>query len=198
MSTEKKRKDAAKPSQHMSSPRKKARQHTEIPPVAKSPLLAPHDEILGELSPKYNVLTFSVISSTQIHNRVTSITSHLTTEPSSIVFLHARPATVCKLITIVELVKRILREQGKTCFQYNQLFDFPLEPKQTDIVEKTVLEGDARASDDEDDEDDFEVMESRLEKALLPKQQTMAKSMLVFLSVTTIPELKTKSNVTVQ
>lgn len=167
-------------------------------PSSTHALITPHEPIIAELAPKYDVLTASVISSTQIRKRVVSTTRHLLDRPSSpaVVLLHARPADVCKLITIVEHCKRVLREEGKTCFQYNQLFELPAEVKKPEVVERTVLEGN---EEDSDDDDDFEVMESRFEKAVLPPpSKRVAKSMRTFLSLAAVPELKAKSDVTLQ
>ncbi|KAI9167665.1 hypothetical protein HJFPF1_03798 [Paramyrothecium foliicola] len=163
-------------------------------------LVTPHEAVLSELSPRYNVLPASVISSTKIQKRVTSIASHILatceSERPPIGLLYARTADVCKLITIVEQCKRVFAEEGKPWYQYNQLFDLPLsEKKLKDVVEETVLEEAAEGSDS----DDFEVMESRFEKAVLPSVSTrVAKSMRVFLSIRPVPDLKLKTGVTVQ
>jgi hypothetical protein len=101
---------------------------------------------------------------------------------------------------VIEKCKQVLSEEGKQYYQYNQLFDQPEKPKQKDIVEETILEKDAMNEEDDDsDSDDFEVMHSRFEDAVLPcPSQRTIKSMRVFLSVVSIPELKSKKGVTVQ
>lgn len=121
--------------------------------------------------------------------------------------LYARPPEVCKLITVVETCKRLLKAEGKSWWQYNEMFEMELEEKEkakeggnVDVVEKTVLEGvgEEEADDDEEDED-FEVMESRFEKAVLPPQRpTTVKSLRVFLALNAVQELKTREGVTVQ
>lgn len=161
-------------------------------------LIGPHEPIVAELAPKYDVLAASVISSTQIRKRVTYIASHLLAEAEQprVGLLYARTADVCKLITVVEHCKRVLGEEGRTCYQYNQLFDLPEENKKRDVVEETVLE---KGNDDDEDSDDFEVMHSRFEDAVLPRPSTRSvKSMRVFLSVAPVPELRSKRDITSQ
>jgi hypothetical protein len=162
------------------------------------PLITPHEAILAELASKYNILPASVISSTKIKKRVSSITTHLSSSGGqpNVGLLYARTADVCKLITIVEQTKRVLAEEGLTWYQYNQLFTLPTEAiAKKNSVEETVLEEAAERSDS----DGFEVMESRFEKAVLPSVSTqVTKSMRVFLSVKPIPELKLKNDVTSQ
>ncbi|KAM0344604.1 hypothetical protein ACHAPU_007378 [Fusarium lateritium] len=163
-------------------------------------LIAPHEPVIAELKHKYEILPASVISSTQIKNRITHITGHLLakSENPRVALLHARTADVCKLITVVEKCKRVLSEEGKTYYQYNQLFDQPENPKKKDIVEETILERGSREEDDSDG-DDFEVMHSRFEDAVLPRPSPRSvKSLRVFLSITPIHELKSKNGVTVQ
>ncbi|KAF7547102.1 hypothetical protein G7Z17_g7953 [Cylindrodendrum hubeiense] len=175
---------------------KRARTRNAQP--ANPSLIGPHESIVAELAPKYDVLAASVISSTQIRKRVTYITSHLLAEAEQprVALLYTRTADVCKLITIVEQCKRVLGEEGRTWYQYNQLFDLPEEPKKRDVVEETVL---GKRQDEDEDSDDFEVMHSRFEDAVLPRPSARSvKSMRVFLSVAPVPELKSKRDITSQ
>lgn len=164
-------------------------------------LIGPHEGILKELSPKHNVLALSIISSTQIHKRVSSATSHLLdkTSGSRAVLLHARPADVCKMMTVAEQCKRTLGEQGRTWYQYNELFDLPAGTKKKKTVSKKVdLE---EAEDDGSDSDDnaFETMQSRFEQAVLPPPRAQTyKSLRIFISSQAIPDLKSRESVTVQ
>ncbi|KAF5673300.1 hypothetical protein FHETE_3424 [Fusarium heterosporum] len=163
-------------------------------------LIAPHEPIIAELKHKYEILPASVISSTQIKKRIAHITGHLLAESDNprVALLYARTADVCKLITVVEKCKQVLNEEGKTYYQYNQLFDQPEKPKRKDIVEETIL-GREPGEEDDSDSDDFEVMHSRFEDAVLPRPSTRSvKSMRVFLAITPIHELKSKNGVTVQ
>ncbi|KAI5462529.1 hypothetical protein BGZ63DRAFT_423781 [Mariannaea sp. PMI_226] len=174
------------------------RSRTESAHRANPSLISPHELIIAELAPKYDVLTLSIISSTQIRKRIISVTKHLLsdTEKPRVVLLHARTADVHKLITVVERCKRVLAEESRTWYHYNQLFDLPDEPKKEDIIEETVLQ---REGDDGSESDDFEVMHSRFEDAVLPPRSTRTtKSMRIFLSIAAIPELKSKPNITLQ
>ncbi|KAK7407918.1 hypothetical protein QQX98_009929 [Neonectria punicea] len=180
------------------------RLRTKVPQLASPSLIKPHESALAELAPKYDVLAASVISSTQIRKRVTYITSHLLVqaEKPRVALLYARTADVCKLITVVEQCKRVLHDEGKTWYQYNQLFELPEEPRKREVVEETRLGNEADEDEDEDeddDSDDFEVMQSRFEDAVLPPPSSnSARSMRVFLSIAPVPELKSKKGVTVQ
>ncbi|RCI08336.1 hypothetical protein L249_8838 [Ophiocordyceps polyrhachis-furcata BCC 54312] len=174
----------------MPAPKRKRQLSAEAPTTElkrqKSKLSGPHEPIVATLQAKVNVLVASVISSTQIRKRVASATTHLSDKASPkprVVLLHARPAQVCKLITVVEHCKRLLRP----CYQYNQLYDLPATT--------------TAHNDDDDDDESFEDMDiSRLEKVAvaLPPTRRPVKSMRVFLAVRPIPELEALSGVTLQ
>ncbi|KAK1593117.1 uncharacterized protein LY79DRAFT_669467 [Colletotrichum navitas] len=167
--------------------------------------LPAHDALLASLRPKYDVLLAFTISSTKIQKRVNWLLRHLRKDDGDprkrAVLLYARPGDVVKMITIAELVKRIVAEdEGGRWYQYNQMCELP--PK-VDVVEETMLGGGpakvAGGSDDDNDDDDFEVMESRFERAVLPPPASRAaKSLSVFLSLAPIPELRAKDGVTTQ
>lgn len=190
------------------SSKKRKQQSSSQPASSKKPrtqsnatLIGPHEGVLKELSMKHNVLALSVISSTQIRKRVSSATSHLLekTSDSRAVLLHARPADVCKMITVAEQCKRTLGEQGKTWYQYNELFNLPAEAKKKrPSSNKADVE---EVDDDESDSDDnaFETMQSRFERAVLPPPRAQAyKSLRIFISSQSIPDLKAREGVTVQ
>ncbi|KAL7816514.1 hypothetical protein V8C44DRAFT_291068 [Trichoderma aethiopicum] len=193
----------------------KRKQPSTEPSSSKKPrtqepntLIGPHEATLKELSPAHNVLALSVLSSTQIRKRVTSATSHLLEKASGsrIVLLHARPADVCKMITVAEQCKRVLGEQGQAWYQYNELFDLPpesakkkKEKKKKNTELETVGAEEEAEEDSDSDEGAFEAMESRFEKAVLPPPRVQTyKSLRIFLSHQAIPDLKTRENVTVQ
>jgi hypothetical protein len=163
-------------------------------------LITPHEAILTDLNPRYAVLSASIISSTAIRKRVTSAAKHLLDGPlddkSRIVLLYARTAEVGKMITVVEQTKRILHEEGRPWFQYNQLFEQPVPSRKQDVIEETFLQEEDKS---DDDDDYFEVMKSRFEKAILPPPASKVhKSMRIFLATTSITELKSRTGVTVQ
>ncbi|KAK2045940.1 hypothetical protein LZ31DRAFT_630147 [Colletotrichum somersetense] len=164
--------------------------------------LPSHDALLASLRPKYDVLPAFTISSTKIQKRVRWLLRHLRKDDGDprkrAVLLYARPGDVVKMITIAELVKRIVAEdEGGRWYQYNQMYELP--PK-VDVVEETMLDcGPAEAAGGDDDDDDFEVMENRFERAVLPPPASRtAKSLSVFLSLAPIPELRAKDDVTTQ
>lgn len=202
MSSIKQSDTATKKRQHAADLSNPPNTHKKVKPAQTEPpqshsLIGPHEDIVAELSSKYNVLTASVISSTQIRKRINQIMSHILEESAQprLVLLHARTSEVCKMITVVEQCKRIFGKQGKSWYQYNQLFDLPADPKNADRIEETVLEKDL----DDSDSDDFEVMESRFEKAIRPQPQArIIKSLRIFLSLGPVAELRAKPNVTIQ
>ncbi|KAF4344693.1 hypothetical protein FBEOM_1360 [Fusarium beomiforme] len=195
--TSNKRKPDTNPSKDGHLPKRtRSNEHQTSTPA----LITPHEPIIAELNSKYDILPASVISSTQIKKRITQVANHIITRSDRprVALLYARTADVCKLITVVEKCKGILKEEGKAYYQYNQLFDQPEKPKSMDIVEETILEKGAR-KDDDSDSDDFEVMHSRFEDAVLPRPSSRSvKSMRVFISTVLIQELKIKKGITVQ
>ncbi|GKT60486.1 hypothetical protein ColTof4_00615 [Colletotrichum tofieldiae] len=172
-------------------------------PTGPTTPLPTHDALLADLRPKYDILPAFTISSTKIQKRVNWLLQHLRKDDGDprkrAVLLYARPSEAVKMITIVELVKRIVAEEdeGGRWYQYNQMYELP--PK-AEVVEETMLgagAGENQAAGDSDD--DFEVMESRFERAVLPQPvNRAAKSLSVFLSLAPIPELKAKDDVTTQ
>ncbi|KAG6045739.1 hypothetical protein E4U39_002004 [Claviceps sp. Clav50 group G5] len=138
-STKRKDKDLSD-APHAPNPPKRSR--SNHPPQTNS-LIGPHEALLSHLQPKYNVLAASVISSTKIGKRVAQITSHLGSESDQnrphAVLLYARTAEVCKMITIVEQCKRIMQADGKSWFQYNQMYEVPEVPAgEGGVIEKAV------------------------------------------------------------
>ncbi|KAF3062574.1 hypothetical protein CFAM422_010645 [Trichoderma lentiforme] len=192
--------NASKKRKHSSSqpaPSKKPR--TQVNPT----LIGPHEAILKELSAKHNVLALSVLSSTQIRKRVSSASSHLLDKSaeSRAILLHARPADVCKMITVAEQCKRLLGDKGQAWYQYNELFDLPPEAKKKkkNTREKADVEEEEAKEDSDSDEGAFEAMESRFEQAVLPPPRAQTyKSLRIFISHQAIPELNSRENVTVQ
>lgn len=169
----------------------------------------PHGALLEELSPKYDVLPAFTISSTKIHRRVEWLLLHLRKNNGDarkrVVLLYARPGEVGKMITISEQVKRIVAEEeeesgggGGQWYQYNKMYELPPKPE---IVEETVLAGadGNEYSDDDDNDDAFEIMESRFQQATVPQPTKRTQmSLSIFLSLVPIPELKAKEGVTQQ
>lgn len=161
-----------------------------------------HGDVIRELSPKFNVIPVNVISSSKIQQRVSSVKESLAssaTDKPTVVLLHSRTKEVCKVITIVELCKRLCSKDQITLYQYNEMFELPddqVKPSKREKIDQTVL----AKGNDSDDDDDFEVMQqSRILDAVLPAPPARkTKSLRVFLSTQPVPELKAKSSVTLQ
>lgn len=176
--------------------------------------LEPHESILVELRPRYNVATFSVISSTSMAKRIDQILAHLGRfHPSDmavlpgVALLHARSRDTAKMVSLTELTRRRIHEQGHKWFQYNRLYEVDVEVDGTGdgstVIEETVLHGVAG----ELDEDGFEVAATEraasapnvFERAVMgPPKTEHALYMSVFLSRVPIPELKAKPFITEQ
>lgn len=162
-----------------------------------------HGQIMRELSSKYNIVTVSVISSSKIQQRVRSIKNSLATSTSDkpvIVLVHSRPKEACKVITIVELCKRLNEDK---IHQYNELFELPegqVKPSRRDKIDETVLPRKDGDDPEDSDEDDFEVMQqSRFVNAVIPTGLARkTKSLRVFLSAVPVPELKARPSVNAQ
>ncbi|TLD06749.1 uncharacterized protein PgNI_08239 [Pyricularia grisea] len=173
--------------------------------------LEPHEAIIAELRPRYDIATFSVISSTSMSKRIDQILTHLGRfHPSDMAILpgaallHARSRDAAKMVSLTELVRRRIHEEGQKWFQYNRLYEVDVEAsEETTVIEETVLHG---VSDDLD-EDGFEVAATEraavapnvFERAVMGRPKTEhALYMSVFLSRVPIPELRAKSFITEQ
>ncbi|KAI7923692.1 hypothetical protein M0657_005008 [Pyricularia oryzae] len=173
--------------------------------------LEPHEAVLTELRPRYDIATFSVISSTSMSKRIEQILTHLGRfHPSDMAvlpgaaLLHARSRDAAKMVSLTELICRRIHEEGQKWFQYNRLYEVDVEAsEETTVIEETVLRG---VSDDLD-EDVFEIAATEravaapnvFERAVMGRPKTEhALYMSVFLSRVPIPELRAKSFITEQ
>lgn len=178
--------------------------------------MEPHEELLAELKGKYEIITTSVISSSKISKKVTTVLSHLghvdlfsQESRPGVMMLHARATEASKMVTVMELAKRRMGEIGQVWYQYNRVYEVAEDRgKKTSsasngevatdgtqtVIQDTVL-------DDEDDEDDaFAPMETPLILAIRDKAGTKSKNtyMSMFLSRVPIPELQAKVSITLQ
>ncbi|KAL1875353.1 hypothetical protein Daus18300_003092 [Diaporthe australafricana] len=177
--------------------------------------MQPHEELLQELKGKYSIATSSVISSSKINKKVTQVLSHLghvdLFNPSSIpgvMMVQARAHDANKMVTVMEIAKRQMNKAGQPWYQYNRVYEVAdgrgaranrsgRVPDQT-VVENTVLEG---QDADEDEEDDaFEPVETAFERAIRekPAEESKATYMSIFLSRVPMPELQSKTYITLQ
>ena len=133
-----------------------------------------------DLSSKYTILQLSVISSSSISNRTTSLISHIQSTPAdnkpAVVALHAKAPVVNKLISIVEIAKRELKGNNQKVYQYNALGS---EVVQSTPATKSATDQDAMS----DDEPAFEQTEQKTTTRNVP-------TMTTYLSLTSIKELK--------
>ncbi|KOS20333.1 hypothetical protein ESCO_006234 [Escovopsis weberi] len=207
--TPKKRKADPKPS---SPPTKRSRAERErkrertrqpqgcpTPAAPKNALVGPHESIIAALSARNDVLAASVISSSRLGKRTAHITSHLLRAAAEedtaaegaaaegvarprLALLHARPADVCKMISVAELCKRTLGESGARWFQYNQMFELPEEE----------LEREGRRRERRRRRRLFE------SAVLPPPRARTTRSLRIFLSLEPIPDLRSRPDVTTQ
>lgn len=170
---------------------------------------APEDSrILEAVESKYHVQIHSVISSSKIQTKVTSVLRHLTSTNSSssdkppVSVLRAKASDAGKLVSIAEIAKREIaaqQDEGKgRWFQYIGLGQQIKEtPKEKPIIEETILGGGNRSNAGEEEHesdgegDDFEYMKTPFERALegKPKKQAVA-IMSLFLARVSVDELK--------
>jgi hypothetical protein len=201
--------------------RKRPDDPTAIATRSKKPRLASELSItsaddskaIESLEAKFQVQVHSVISSSKIQKKVTSVLRHLTVSDSSadglrVSVLRAKAPDAGKLVTIAEIAKRELSaekedETGGRWFQYiglgEQTKEGSTEVGKKNPVEDTLL-GDKGQDEDEDDDggeaaepqDDATVVtKTPLERAIEgpPKKQVVA-VMNLFLSRISIDELK--------
>ncbi|KAH8902385.1 hypothetical protein BR93DRAFT_972770 [Coniochaeta sp. PMI_546] len=181
----------------------------------------PLQSLITELSPKYDIKTLSVLSSTSISKRVDSVLNHLgrfsawdSTVLPGVILLYARSNSTNKLITIAETVRRRIHEAEQKWYQYNHLYEMewaarqqshkrpPQNHKMETMIEDTVMSIDGDGRDSGDDDDDFEVMATQqtiFERAVHGEEKTRQMAhMSILLSRIPIPELKAKESFAVQ
>ena len=143
------------------------------------------------LAQKYNVITLSVTSSTQISSRAVAVIEKLQStsngDKPDVFVLQSKARTASKLISIVEIAKRELAKKGHKCFQYNalssEMIEIEREPKRGANESK-----DGAAGPNESESDDaFETMgaepKTGTKKRLIPALTT-------YLCATSVKELK--------
>ncbi|KAJ9162088.1 hypothetical protein NKR19_g1665 [Coniochaeta hoffmannii] len=159
-------------------------QANPAPSVLLSLSAQPLQTLIDELSPKYDIKTLSVLSSTSISKRVDSVLTHLgrisawdSSVLPGVVLLYARASSTNKLITIVETVRRRIHEAEQKWYQYNRLYEMEWAAKQQQqqqqqqqsnnghkrpahkhktetMIEDTVMSLDGEGKDSGDEDDD--------------------------------------------
>ncbi|PSR97644.1 hypothetical protein BD289DRAFT_450773 [Coniella lustricola] len=184
-----------------------------------------HNELISELQTKYSIITASIISSSKIQKKVTTVLSHLghvdlfnTRAKPGVMMLHARAGDAGKMVTVMELAKRRMSEAGTVWYQYNRVYQTAREADKAHgkgasrdaqnvcdvnqtVVEDTVMDDAIQDEDQESDEEDiFEPVEAALYAAIRdkPAAESKATYMSIFLSRVPIVELQSKSFITIQ
>lgn len=184
----------------------------------------PLQSLFSDLSPKYDIKSLSVISSSSISKRVDSALQHLSRFDlydssilPGIVLLYARSNSANKLITIAETVRRRIHEGGQKWYQYNRLYEMEWAARQPQtstanpttrdkkpvvtLVEDTIMSVEGQDQEDDEEDDDFETMQPRtvFERAVHGEERVRPTAcMSIFLSRIPVPELKTMENFAVQ
>lgn len=142
----------------------------------------------ASLLSKYELVNFSVHSSTQISNRTAAVVAKLEASQDAkptIVTLRTGARTASKLISITEIAKRDLISKGIKLFQYTALASEMIEVQRK--PRRKAL--DQENSGDGESDDAFETMgaapETGTKKRLVPV-------MTVYLSSKSIKELRNK------
>jgi len=165
--------------------------------------------LVGDLSNTHDVTTMSIISSSQIQQKVKRVLDLLAVYPvvsptkPSVVMLHAKAAVASKMISIVEITKREIGTNGGEWFQYStveqQLEDKDEKKKNKECMNNT--NGKASGEDEsmsvnkdleaEDDAEGFETMKTPFERAIEGKQKVRAVPiMVIYLSRVRIESLR--------
>ncbi|APA12650.1 predicted protein [Sclerotinia sclerotiorum 1980 UF-70] len=166
---------------------------------AQRQIPAPHD-----LTRTYQTTQMSILSSSQIQKKASRILSILSTfsfsDPTPhVVLLSAKAPVACKLISIAEIVKRELANNGAKWFQYNVVGELSTTiPRSYTEIGKDETEkeggdeGDVEMKDG-GEEEAFEVMKTPFERALeaeeRPKVRGVA-TLSLYLSRVRIESLK--------
>ncbi|KAL8418680.1 hypothetical protein RB594_002047 [Gaeumannomyces avenae] len=179
----------------------------------------PHESLLMELRPKYDVATFSVISSTSIAKRIDQILAHLgrfhpidMAVLPGVVLMHARSRDAAKMVSVTELVRRRIHDGGQKWYQYNRVYEVEVGmPEEDTVIEETVVLGAHRTNDqttrgrgggDRDSRLDGSPADSTpsvFERAVLGQPKSgQALYMSIFLSRVPISELRAKPFITAQ
>ncbi len=143
------------------------------------------------LAQKYNLITLSVNSSTQISNRAVAVIEKLQATSNNakpdLFILKSKARTANKLITIIEIAKRELAKAGHKCFQYNALSSEMIEIERDPKRAANGAKDGAPDANESESDDAFETMgaepEAGTKKRLVPV-------MITYLCAASVKELK--------
>jgi len=143
--------------------------------------------ISADYEKSFNVLSLSILSSSQISNRASLVVDHLARNHGSddtppLCKLHAKAKVANKLISVVEIAKRDLKTKGQKVYQYSSLASetITLEQNDSNSISKTSS---TVSQDPGADDDSFQTMEPRAKIRNVPV-------MTVVLAARAIPGLK--------
>jgi hypothetical protein len=141
------------------------------------------DSSLNELESEYEFTTINVISSSHVQQKVTQALGVLSVYPiippakPAVVMLYSKAPVAAKLITIAEITKREIGQNGGEWFQYNKLDSVVEEKKVNSKGEKggkvnaespkdsSAMEVDGE-EDPESEGEAFETMKTPFERAI--------------------------------
>ncbi|QSZ32527.1 hypothetical protein DSL72_002105 [Monilinia vaccinii-corymbosi] len=152
-----------------------------------------------DITPSHQTTHLSILSSSPIQKKVARILSILSTfsfsDPSPhVVLLSAKAPSVCKLISIAEIVKRELAKTGKKWYQYNVVGELANSvPRRIEAEREDGGDVEMRDGEEEEEEEAFETMKTPFERALdaegRPKMRALA-TLTLYLSRVRIESLK--------
>lgn len=164
-----------------------------------------------ELAKAYEVTTMSILSSSQIQQKVTRSLALLSVYPAvppskpAVMMLHTKSKAATKMISIAEIIKREIAGKGGKWFQYNRV-ERIMEEQQQKKATKENSNGNGMAKDIENvdesmavgeeggaesDEEAFETMKTPFERAIEGKANVRAVPvMTIYLSRVQIESLR--------
>lgn len=177
--------------------------------IAANPPSTSTPAIPADVATTHDVTTMSIISSSHIQKKVTRILELLSafsfvapTKPG-VVMLYGKAPVASKMITIVEIAKREIAQNGGKWFQYNKVEQTLMIREKIDASSKTLgLEGKGMNSMDLDEAEDiktddettgsmFETMKTPFERAIEDRPKFRAiPVMTLYLSRVRVESLK--------
>ncbi|KAI6248619.1 hypothetical protein HI914_03558 [Erysiphe necator] len=168
----------------------------EVALPANSPSIKTTPPTLLSISENYNIKSLNIKSASKIHAKVVQALEVLSSFPAigagakhGLVLLEAKSNACCKMISIVEIIKRqIVQEMQGKWYQYNTLEQNLVKRKeiQTEKKDDTQL-----PNEDGVDTENFEIMKTPFERAIygVPKVR-LEPVMKIYLSRVRIEHLR--------
>ncbi|KAI9811618.1 MAG: hypothetical protein M1827_005367 [Pycnora praestabilis] len=154
---------------------------------------------MSHLEAQYDVSSINIISSSKMNTKATEILRRLKTSRDgpaagrpALIVLTAKVGVASKLIGVVEIVKRAIKDDQGTYYQYNELQSVMVELKGTEEAVEVRVEKDVEIGDGNDDEGEeaFEKMGHKSTKGITERKKVRAiPTMVIYLSGSQIPAL---------